>query len=156
MDRAAVQTARQHDLLDRCRKSPLDHALLRQIADLVPFQAVAELHFSAVERFQSEQTFYKRTLAGAVLADNAEIIVLLNAEAQILLHGQRFIAQDEIFTGNIGHSAQSLLDRIEIFPHQRLIMHTGIKIDTRDIVAGLQHQRLRTGRIADGIGDLLR
>ena len=51
MDRVPVQAAREHNLPHRCRKRPLNHALLRQIADLIAFEPVAKAELSAVRLF---------------------------------------------------------------------------------------------------------
>ena len=53
-------------------------------------------------------------------------------------------------------SADRLPDRVKILVHEVLIMLAAVEILPRDIVAGLQHNRLCAGRFTDGIGDLLR
>ena len=69
-----IGAARQHDLFDRRRKIPLRHGLLRQIADLRAPEPVAIEYLPAAHAHQPQHGAHQRALAGAVFANDHQII----------------------------------------------------------------------------------
>lgn len=98
-----IEAAGEHDLPDAGRKIPLDLGLLRQVADLGALQAVAEADRPLLRGLEAQKPLDQRGLAGAVLADHAEIIPRVQREVHALQHGRAVIGKAQVFTLQNGH-----------------------------------------------------
>ena len=98
-----VDAARAHDLRHARGKVALELRLLRQIADLVAHEPVAERDAALLRRLEPEQALDERGLAGAVFADHTQQIAARDREVHIAQHRLPVVAEADVFTSNKCH-----------------------------------------------------
>ena len=92
-----AQKAGHDHFPDTGRKILLDLGLLGQIADFRGFQSFPHGYGSCGRLFQLQQAFDQGTLAGAVFADDTEIISLFHFEVQIMYDSRAVISERKVF-----------------------------------------------------------
>ena len=129
----AVQAARQHDLPDAGGKIFLHEGLLGKVADLGPFQPFTGDDASPPQPDQTEDGLHQRTFAGAVFADDVEIVAALDGEVQPFHDGRVFVADGDIFAGKQSHGGLPVLverfaQRGKVVLHERKVGHAAFQI----------------------------
>ena len=99
---------RQHDFLHRRWKIPLHDGLLRQIADLVPAQAIAYLDLPGNGLLQTEQRFHQGTFSCTVFTNYTKIVACVNLKVQRIQNGLSLIANEKVLTNELRHDGSFL------------------------------------------------
>ena len=99
----AVETSGQHHLTDAGWKISLNLSLLRQVADLVGFQAPAVRQVSRHRLLKAQQALDKRGFSGTILANYRKIISFFHIKRNVSQYGSAFIGKSRVFAGQKAH-----------------------------------------------------
>ena len=100
-------TAGEHNLAHGGRKIALHGRLLRQPAEILPAQPLAEGDGTRKRRLQAEERAHERALARAVFTDDAEIVARVDLKIEIPDEHVPVIAEGEIPAGHECHTSAS-------------------------------------------------
>ena len=135
-----VDAARAHDLRHACRKVALELCLLRQVADLVAHESVAERDAALLRCLETEQSLDECGLTRAVFADHTQQIAARDREVHVAQHRLPVIAETDVFTSNECHSVQCLPQRLYVALHELQIRCAVCKCLRRHVVTGRKFQ----------------
>lgn len=89
-------------------ENPLHDGLLRQIADLVPAQAIAHLDLPGNRLLQTEQSFHQGTFSCTVFTNYTKIVACVNLKVQRIQNGLSLIANEKVLTNELRHDGSFL------------------------------------------------